>query len=85
MEKHMIVGIHITDRIKKAGEVQKVFTKFGCCIKTRVGLHDVSENYCATGGIILLELWGDPQAWKEMVGKLKKIKGVEVKQMVFVH
>ena len=39
-DQHIILGVHITDRLKNAVEVQKVFTEYGCNIKTRIGLHD---------------------------------------------
>lgn len=44
---HIIVGIHVTDRMKNASEVQKIFTEYGCNIKTRLGMHEVHGNYCA--------------------------------------
>ena len=37
---HIVLGIHITNRLQKAAEVQKLFTEFGCNIKTRLGLHE---------------------------------------------
>ena len=43
-DEHIILGIHITDRLKNAVDVQKVFTEYGCNIKTRVGLHDVGRE-----------------------------------------
>ena len=44
MDKHIIVGVHITERAKHAGEVQKVFTEFGCQIRTRLGLHEANKG-----------------------------------------
>ncbi|MGA2083654.1 MAG: hypothetical protein ABSH53_24050 [Holophaga sp.] len=82
---HVILGIHITDRLRYAGEVQKVFTDYGCNIKTRLGLHEVSENYCAPEGVVLLELVGAPEVHREMAAKLSAIEGIEVKEMVFTH
>ena len=43
-DQHIILGIHISDRLKNAVDVQKVFTEYGCNIKTRIGLHDANEN-----------------------------------------
>lgn len=83
MAKHMIFGVHLTDRMKASNEVQQIFTKYGCNIKTRVGLHDVNEKYCATNGIILLEMVGDEKLCNEMATKLESIAGVEVQKMVF--
>ena len=84
-EDHVILGIHITNRLRNAGEVQKVFTEYGCNIKTRLGLHEVAENYCAGEGVVLLEIIGDREIRKGMLGKLSSIEGLEVKEMVFQH
>lgn len=83
MEMHRIVGVHITDRVKRAGEVQKTFTEFGCSIKTRLGLHEASENVCSPNGLILLEMVGADAEIDRMVDRLKTIEGVEVKEMKF--
>jgi hypothetical protein len=82
---HVILGIHVTDRVRFAGEVQKVFTEYGCNIKTRVGLHEVSENYCAGEGVVLLELVGGPEVRRDMAAKLRAIDGIQVQEMVFSH
>jgi hypothetical protein len=84
-EDHVILGIHITNRLRNAGEVQKVFTEYGCNIKTRLGLHEVADNYCAGEGVVLLELIGGAEIRQGMVAKLKVIEGIEVKDMVFAH
>ena len=62
MDKHIIMGIHISDRMNKAGEVQALFTKYGCNIKTRIGLHDASDNVCAPNGVVVLEMVGEELA-----------------------
>ena len=83
--KHVIVGVHITDRVKHAGTIQKVFTDYGIHIKTRVGLHDIDENSSSPSGIILLELVGDVKKCSSILDKLNAIRGVEAKKMVFSH
>jgi hypothetical protein len=83
MDKHMIVGVHISDRVKKSGDVQKVFTEYGCNIKTRIGLHDASDNVCAPNGVIVLEMVGEESTCNEMTTKLNALDGVEVQSMVF--
>jgi hypothetical protein len=85
MKKHLIVGVHITNRVKRAPEVQKVLTEFGCSIKTRLGLHEASATACSPSGLILLEMVGDDKASNRMARKLKAIEGVEVQKMVFAH
>lgn len=57
-EKLTILGIKIEDRMKEAGEVQKLLSRYGCSIKTRLGLHEVAGDYCSTSGLIILELAG---------------------------
>lgn len=82
-DKHVILGIHIQDRITQVPDIQKLFSQFGCNIKTRVGLHDVNENLCASTGIILLEMIGDLGSVDELMKKLNQMDGIEVQKMVF--
>ncbi|MGE4490440.1 MAG: hypothetical protein AB7E95_12940 [Kiritimatiellales bacterium] len=85
MEKHIIVGVHITERVKHAGDVQKVLTDFGCQIRTRLGLHEVDQNICSPNGMILLELVDDDAKVGELKQSLGTIDGVDVQSMVFDH
>lgn len=82
---HTIIGIHVTDRVQHAGEVQQTLTAHGCQIKTRIGLHEVSEDYCSPSGIILLEVVGGAREIAALLRDLRRIKGVEVRKMVFTH
>lgn len=83
--KHIIFGVHITDRLAHAIDVQKLFGEYGCHIKTRLGLHDVNENICSPRGLVLLEMVGDETRCMELKDKLNAITGVEVQQMIFEH
>lgn len=83
--KHFIVGVHITDRVKKASEVQQVLTEYGCNVKTRIGLHDVREDFCSPSGVILLEIVGGNAVCNQMQSRLNSIEGVHVQAMVFEH
>ncbi len=83
MEKHMIFGVHVSNRVKKATDVQGIFTQYGCNIRTRLGLHDASDNVCAPNGVIILEMVGDEKICNEMADKLSKIDGVQVQKMLF--
>jgi hypothetical protein len=78
-----ILGIHISDRVTKAELVQPILTKFGCSIRTRLGLHDVTDEFSSSTGMILLELTGDPKEYVKLENELLKIEGLEVKKMVF--
>lgn len=83
MEEKRILGVLITDRKKEAGEVQKVLTKFGCSIKTRLGLHEASDETCSNEGLILLELTGEYKEMDNLEKELENIEGTETKKMTF--
>lgn len=85
MDKHIIVGVHITERVKHAGEIQKIFTEFGCQIRTRLGLHEANKGICSSNGLIILELVDDDAKVVAFKKKLLTIEGVEVQSMVFDH
>jgi len=81
MEKHIIVGVHIIDRVRHAERVQQVFTQHGSQIRTRLGLHD---DVCPANGLILLEMTDSPETC-EMIAKVGAIEGVAVRHMAFEH
>ena len=83
--KHVILGIHINDRVREVESVQQAFTEYGCYIKTRIGLHHVDEQACSPRGLILLEMFGDESKSQGLADRLSKIEGVEVQQMIFDH
>jgi hypothetical protein len=85
MNKHIIVGVHITERVKHAGKVQEVFTMFGCSIRSRLGLHEANADVCSPNGLILLEMIDDEAVVAELTATLQAIDGVDVQQMVFDH
>ncbi len=82
---HVIIGVHLHDRVSNAPELQKLFTTYGCNIKTRLGLHEVDGSYCSINGLILLEMVGEPGTIAEFESKLKSFQGVGVQKMVFAH
>jgi len=83
--KHLIMGIHITDRVTHAGQVQEVLTQHGANIKTRLGLHETAEIGSPANGLIMLELTGDEAGCQAMGDRLNAIDGIEVQTMVFEH
>ncbi len=82
---HIVLGVHITGRAQHVPRVQDLFTEYGCSIKTRLGLHDVSEKFCSPNGLILLEMAGPEEPIFELMKKLQAIEGVDVQKMVFAH
>lgn len=87
MEKtsHVILAIHIRDRINDAGAVQRAFSEFGTHIRTRLGLHDTDGTACSAGGLILLEILGGEKAADELAAKLRGLGNVETQKVVFRH
>lgn len=83
--KHMILGIHITERLVHALPVQEVLTEFGNNIKTRLGLHEIDDKEASTGGILIVEFMGSDQKFHKFTDRLNAIEGVEAKQLVFEH
>jgi hypothetical protein len=85
LHKHVIMGVHITNRVHRASDVNALLGKYGCNIKTRLGLHHVTENVCGPNGLMLLEMFGDESACMKLKDELSAIEGVEVKCMEFDH
>ena len=83
MNELRILGILIPDRVKDAVKIQEAFTKYGCSIKTRLGLHEAGDNKCARNGLIVLELTGDKKEWDKLEKDLTAIEGVKVEKMAF--
>ena len=83
MNEIWILGIQITDRVKEVADVQSILTKFGCTIKTRLGLHEVNDGFCARSGLILLELTGNREEFFKLENALLLVDGLQVKKMVF--
>lgn len=79
-----ILGVLITDRQKEAGKVQALLTKFGCSIKTRLGLHEVTDNLCSSSGLIILELTGEIAEMDKLEKELKTIGGIQSQRMIFM-
>ena len=83
--RHVVLGVHITDRAHHAHVVQDLLTEYGCSIKTRIGLHEVSDKFCSPNGLLLLEMAGDEKPVSELIAKLKAVEGVDIQQMIFDH
>jgi hypothetical protein len=83
--RHVVLGVHITDRVQHVPAVQDLFTKYGCSIRTRLGLHNASGHFCSPNGLILLEMTGEEEPVWGLMEELKAIEGVDVQKMVFEH
>ena len=77
-----ILGIKVHNRVETAVNFQEIITSHGCEIKTRIGLHNISNVTCSTYGIILLEIPNNKSALK-VEKDLLNIEDVEIQKMVF--
>jgi hypothetical protein len=85
MDKHIILAVHVTERLKNAPQVQICLTEYGCNIKTRLGLHEAGKDQCSPNGLLILEMVGEDARINQLEKKLKAIEGIEVKKIVFDH
>jgi hypothetical protein len=85
MKDHRIVGIHITDRATNASEVQQILSKYGKNIRTRLGLHETSEESASPNGLIVIEAVGGNLEIDAMSDELRRLKGIQVQSMFFSH
>jgi hypothetical protein len=76
-----IMGITINLRTAHAPAVQEILTKYGCLIKTRLGLHETDEKACSEQGIVLLQLIGNDEEIEKLKDELLIITGVKVNTM----
>lgn len=83
MDKQIIFGIKISNRLQNVPHLQVILTEYGCNIKTRLGLHDVSETSCSPNGLLVLEMYGETATIEEMEAKLKSVPGIDIQKMVF--
>jgi hypothetical protein len=83
MKEVRILGVMINDPTQGAEKIQSILTKYGCTIRTRLGLHDIDENYATETGLMLLELRGEMQEYLRLENELLALEGVEVQKMVF--
>lgn len=83
MSKRIVLGILVRGRMEHVPNLQQIYTEYGCFIKTRLGLHEASDNACSPNGLHILEMIGDESKIAEMEGKISQIEGVTVQRMAF--
>ena len=83
MAKRIILGVQVTNRVQKIMDVQRILSKYGCNIKTRLGMHDVDQTSCSSTGLLLLETYGDEATILTMEEQLRAVGGLNVQKMEF--
>jgi hypothetical protein len=77
-----ILGILVEEKNPETVRaVQKVFTSFGCVIRTRLGLNE--EFFGNPAGLIILELMGDEIQMDLLEDDLQKIPRIQFRKMTF--
>jgi hypothetical protein len=74
-----VMLIKVDQRVKKAGDVQALLTKYGCSIKMRLGLHGAGGDACSNQGLIILQLTGDGEELKKFERELNEIDGIKAR------
>ncbi|MBN2790010.1 MAG: hypothetical protein JXR69_07460 [Candidatus Delongbacteria bacterium] len=75
--KKSIILILIGKRHASAVSVQEILTKYGCSIKTRLGIHDGVLDQCSEVGFIMIEFVGEGK--NEIINELTAIEKVTAK------
>ncbi len=83
MQEIRILGVFVSERSNAALRVQEILTKYGCAIKTRLGLHELELKNCTSCGLIILELMGDVNECIRLENELWAVDGVKIQKMVF--
>ena len=78
---YKVVLIKIDHRATEATRVQGILTEYGCNIKVRLGLHEVSREFCANDGLVVLEVEGEAATIAQMLDKLNSIEYVNAKMI----
>ena len=84
-EDHMILAVHVTNRLKQAARVQEILTQYGKHIKTRIGLHEANGRATSPNGLIILEFIGSEKRMVAAQSDLNAVTGVEARNIVFEH
>jgi len=77
-----ILLVFLSNRVETAVKFQQILTENGCIIKTRLGLHEGTEQECKNYGLIFIELMGTVDENKKLAIQLKTIANLKVEHVV---
>jgi hypothetical protein len=81
MNCNYLIGVKMDNRVANAQCFQETLTRNGCSIKTRLGMHEVDEETCATYGIIVLQPCGEKADIEQLAKALNALEGITAKVM----
>ncbi len=81
--KHTIFGIHISHRTENVPALQALLTKYGCSIRTRLGVHDADSTECSPSGLVLIDVIGADV--ERFYMELSDLRGVDLQRMDFAE
>lgn len=84
MKERIILGVQLKQGSGQALKLQQIFSKFGCVIKTRLGLNDSDGEGGTQQGLIILELQGDQSDCQHLINELHRLEDADVQQMNFL-
>ena len=87
MNEIRILGLYINHRLKDTLLLQNTLSKYGCIIRTRLGLNDINmtlDDKTNNGNIIILELVGSANEILNLERELMNIDGLQVDRMMFI-
>lgn len=79
MSCYYVIGIRMDNRTANAVNFQEALTKNGCKIKTRLGLHEASDEFCSNDGLIILQPCGEKKEIKKLLEDLNELDGITAK------
>lgn len=81
--KKIILGVKVPAQSPHIIEIQNTLLKYGGLIKTRLGLHNASEDKNKPFGIVLLEMYGKDREIALFEADLLRHPEVEIQKMYF--
>lgn len=73
------IAVKVNHRMEYATKFQEILSKFGCNIRTRIGIHETSDNICSSDGVIILDVIGEINVINLLIAELSSIPELVVK------
>ena len=73
----IIIGINLQEREFDSIKFQQIISSYGCYIKTRIGLHDITNGVCAQNGLIILQTLDNEEVF-QLINDLKSINNIKI-------